>query len=106
MNPSDILVAVLFCLMCGCKTVGPPQTVKRVELDRFMGNWYVVASIPTLFEKGAHNAIENYQMDDNGRINVTFSFNKGGFDGPSKTYSSVAFIEDEYTCSEWRIQFI
>ena len=106
MNSYDILVTGLFFLMCGCKTVSPPQTVKEVELDRFMGDWYVVASIPTRFEQGAHNALENYQMDDKGHINITFSFNKGAFDGPLKTYSSAAFVHNEDTFSEWRIQFI
>jgi apolipoprotein D and lipocalin family protein len=33
-----------------------------VDLERFMGDWYVIANIPTFIEKGAHNAVEGYQM--------------------------------------------
>ena len=35
------------------------ETVKYVDLERFMGDWYVIANIPTFIEKGAVNAIES-----------------------------------------------
>ena len=40
------------------------QTVSYVDLDRFMGDWYVIANIPTFLEKGAHNAVERYDLND------------------------------------------
>jgi apolipoprotein D and lipocalin family protein len=39
-------------------------TVNYVDIERFMGPWYVIASIPTVLEKGAHNAVETYTLDD------------------------------------------
>ena len=30
------------------------KVVDRVDLPRFMGDWYVIANIPTLIERGAH----------------------------------------------------
>lgn len=53
----------LFCaaagmLLGGCQSV-PLATVPAVDLNRFMGDWYVIACIPTFIEKGAHNAIES-----------------------------------------------
>ena len=33
---------------------------EQVNLDLFMGDWYVIANIPTFIEKGAHNAVESY----------------------------------------------
>ncbi|HMP75862.1 MAG TPA: lipocalin family protein [Kiritimatiellia bacterium] len=91
--------------LAGCATVKPPPTVERVDLPRFMGDWYVIAGQFTPFEKGAHNAIENYRLDEKGRIPTTFSFNKGALDGPRKTFTSMAFVHDQETKAEWRIQF-
>ena len=50
------------------------KTVDYVDLEKFMGDWYVIANIPTFIEKGAVNAIESYQLDSNGRVKTTFTF--------------------------------
>jgi apolipoprotein D and lipocalin family protein len=61
------------------------KTVKSVDIQRFMGDWSVIANIPPWIEKGAHNAIESYRLDADGMIATTFTFRKGAFDGPLKT---------------------
>ena len=40
----------------GKKEFGELKTVDFVDLKRFMGDWYVIANIPTFIEKGAVNA--------------------------------------------------
>lgn len=60
----------------------PIHTVDNVDLNRFMGDWYVIASIPTFIEKDAFNAVESYRLDDDGTVATKFKFNKGSFDGP------------------------
>lgn len=81
-------------------------TVAALELERFMGDWYVIASIPTSFEKDAFNAIETYRLDDDGSIETTFRFNRGGFEGPLKTYRSRAFVMDTESNAHWGMQFV
>mgnify|MGYP001263578584 CR=1 FL=1 len=100
------LAPLLLLGLTGCATVKPPPTVPQVDLERFMGDWYVLAGQFTPFEKGAHNAIENYRLDEKGRIPTTFTFNKGALDGPRKTYTSMAFVHNQETKAEWRIQFL
>ena len=98
--------------MAGCQTGGgaggakPLPTVERVDLERFMGDWYVIANIPTFLEKGAHNAVERYALNEDGTIATTFFFNKGAFDGPRKEYNPKGFVHDEETKAEWRMQFL
>jgi len=70
-----------------------------------MGDWYVIANIPTAIEKEAYNAIETYRLDSDGTVATTFSFRKGGFDGPGKTYHPRGFVQDE-TNAVWGMQFI
>ena len=48
------------------------KTVDQVDIDRFMGPWYVIANIPTFLEKGAHNAVETYSLNDDGTIATQF----------------------------------
>lgn len=85
----------------------PIQTESFVDIDRFMGDWYVIANIPTSFEKNAWNAVENYQRGEGNRIETTFTFNKGGPDGKLKKYTPVGFVkEDDPSNAEWGMQFI
>jgi len=83
----------------------PLKTVDHVDIDRFMGDWYVIANIPTSIEKGAHNAIESYRLDDDGSIATTFTFHKDGFGGKLKTYEPRGFVSKESNAI-WGMQFI
>ncbi|MBK1648072.1 hypothetical protein CKO36_05505 [Rhabdochromatium marinum] len=82
------------------------DTVKQVDLDRFMGDWYVIANIPTFVEKGAYNAVESYQLNPDGSIATTFTFNKDAFDGPQKVYHPTGFVLDTDSNARWGMQFI
>jgi apolipoprotein D and lipocalin family protein len=90
----------------GCQSMPPIETADRVDLDRFMGPWYVIASIPTFAEKDVYNGIETYRLDADGTVATTFSFNKGGFDGPVKTYHPRGFIRDTKSNAVWDMQFV
>ena len=88
------LSLALLAALAGCGSVTPIQTVEQVDLDRFMGDWYVIANIPTPFEKGAHNAVESYKLNDKGEIETTFTYRKGAFDGPEKVMRPRGFVRD------------
>lgn len=101
-----IMATMALTAFWGCGSVPTIPTVAALDLERFMGDWYVIASIPTSFEKNAFNAIETYRLDDDGSIETTFRFNRGGFDGPVKTYRSRAFVMDAETNAHWGMQFV
>ena len=84
----------------------PIHTVESVDLKRFIGDWYVIASIPTYIETDAYNAVESYKLAEDGTIETTFRFNKGGFQGPLKTYTPRGFVEDKQSNAVWGMQFI
>jgi apolipoprotein D and lipocalin family protein len=84
----------------------PIHTVEFVDLNRFMGDWYVISSIPTFIEKDAFNAIESYRLEDDGTVATTFRFNKGSPDGPIKEYTPRGFIQDKTSNAVWGMQFI
>jgi apolipoprotein D and lipocalin family protein len=96
--------------LSGCKATvktEPLRAIDRhVDLKKFMGDWYVIAHIPTFIETQAYNAVESYQLDPDGTIATTFKFNKGSLDGPLKTYNPRGFVYNRETNAEWRMQFV
>ncbi len=101
-----LFVPLLLAILIGCRSPQPIATVSSVDLERFMGDWYVIASIPTAFEKNAFNALESYRLEADGTVATTFTYNKGAFDGPLKTYKSRGFVQAEGGNAVWGMQFI
>jgi apolipoprotein D and lipocalin family protein len=100
------LILLLPLFFTGCATVKPIRTAESVDLDRFMGDWYVVANIPTFLERDAWNALERYEMRDDGVILTTFRFNRGGPDGPVREFHPRGFVRDTESNAVWGMQFI
>ncbi|MBT8115776.1 MAG: lipocalin family protein, partial [Arenicella sp.] len=66
-------ILVLVLSVSGCASTQPMKTVDYVDLQRFMGDWYVIANIPTFLEKDAYNAVESYALNESGEIETTFT---------------------------------
>lgn len=96
---------VLFLQACSHTPEIALPRAKNVDLNRFMGDWYVIANIPTFIEKSAHNAIESYAMNEDGTIATTFRFNHDSFEGELKRYNPTGYVS-ENSNSEWGMQFI
>ena len=107
MIAQTLLLSSSLFLLVGCATSRPLlPTVEKVDLKRYMGPWYVIASIPTFIETEAYNAIEEYRLDVDGTIDTIFTFNQGSFDGPSKRYNPRGFVVDRVNNSTWGMRFI
>lgn len=103
-----LLLFFLSYIITGCASNKMTEIplVKQVDLAKFMGDWYVIAVIPTAIETDVYNAIENYQLNDDGTIATTFTFNKGAFDGKAKKYEPKGFIRPDTGNALWGMQFI
>ena len=96
-------LAVLL-LAGGCARAGQPvPVVSHVELPRYMGRWYVIASIPTRFERDGYNPVETYRLDPDGRICTAFRFRPGSFEAPVKQIHSVATVESGSGDAKWTV---
>jgi apolipoprotein D and lipocalin family protein len=89
----------------GCGGHAPLPTAEDVDLDRFMGRWYVIANIPTFIERDAHNAVETYVRDTDGTIATTFTFRRGAFDGKLVEYRPRGFVS-ERSPAVWGMRFV
>ena len=66
------ILMILLLALTACSTHKPMPAVKYVDLDRFMGDWFVIANIPTFLEKDSYNPVETYSLDNDGTIATTF----------------------------------
>ncbi|WP_158754002.1 lipocalin family protein [Dyella sp. S184] len=86
--------------------MAPIKPVAHVDLPRFMGSWYVIASIPSFVEKKAYNAIETYTLQPDGRIGTSFRYRNSSFDNPVKTIHSTGFVTPNTNNAVWGVQLI
>ncbi|HEY5970747.1 MAG TPA: lipocalin family protein [Pseudoxanthomonas sp.] len=94
-------------LLAGCAHKPPTlEPVASVDLPRFMGDWYVIAHIPSRPERQAYNAVESYALDADGRIQTTFRFRNHGFDAPLETMEPVGYVRPETGNAVWGMQFV
>ena len=91
----------------GCAHDRPAiRPVEQVDLSRFMGDWYVIAHIPSYPERNAFNAIESYALQADGTIRTTFRYRNGSFDAPLKAMHPHGFVEPGTGNAVWGMQFI
>ncbi len=98
-----VLAASLFALSA-CSHA-PMKTAEHVDIQRFMGDWYVLAHIPTSEEKDAWNAIESYRLQPGtaDTVEVTFAFRQGAFDGKLETMRPIGHVSDDP--AKWGMHF-
>jgi len=103
---STLAVGIGLVLSACASTPPTIPPVASVDLQRFMGDWYVIAHIPSFPEREAWNAVESYRLDDEGRIRTTFQFRKGSFDAPLKTMEPVGRVVPGTNNAVWDMQFV
>jgi apolipoprotein D and lipocalin family protein len=100
--------AITALLIAGCAVSPTPKIppVANVDLQRFMGDWYVIGNIPTRPERNAYNAVESYSLKPDGSIDTRFRYREGGFDGELKTMNPVGTVVPGTNNAVWGMQFI
>lgn len=101
------LFALLTTVLAGCSST-PVRipAVPAVDVPRFMGDWYVIAHIPSWPERQAFDAVESYALRADGRIQTTFRYRDGGFDRKLRTMKPIATVRAEGNGAIWDMQFL
>jgi apolipoprotein D and lipocalin family protein len=95
--------------VAGCATAPKPaplRTVAHVDLNRYMGNWYVIANIPYFLENGKVASYDTYSPRADGRMNNIFTFRKDSFTSPEKSWHGVAWVVNKESNAEWKVRFL
>jgi len=107
-----VLAATALFILSGCVSMNgapsrPLRPVAHVDLQRYMGGWFVIANIPYFAEKDCFDSVEGYALRPDGRIDNKFACREKSFDAPMKPQSkTIAAVYDASTNAEWRVQFL
>jgi apolipoprotein D and lipocalin family protein len=84
----------------------PLKTVEHVDLNRYVGDWYVFAHIPYSLEKGKVGTLDRYALRPDGKMDNIFLFRRGSLEAPLESWNGVAWVHNKETNAEWRVQFV
>jgi apolipoprotein D and lipocalin family protein len=88
---------------------GPSQpeltTVPYVDLNRYLGRWYEISSIPQSFQKGCTATRATYTANPDGTIGVLNECNLDSIDGKLKQGKGKARVVDSTTNAKLKVTF-
>jgi apolipoprotein D and lipocalin family protein len=105
------LAVAAMLTLCGCASMSgsssaPLRPVKYVDLQRYMGGWFVIANIPYFAEKDCFDSVEGYALRADGRIDNKFACREKSFDAPmTPKLKTIATVHDRTSNAEWRVPF-
>ncbi len=79
------------------------MTVPYVDIERFMGPWYVQGHTPLVIDDQSSNQIESYELKSDGTIATTFTFERFG---RKITLNPKGWVADKETNAHWKMQFV
>jgi apolipoprotein D and lipocalin family protein len=83
----------------------PLETVPHVELARYLGTWYEIASFPQSFQRGCTATSAIYTLRDDGQLDVVNRCRLGAPDGKMKEARGRARIVDRVTNAKLEVSF-
>jgi apolipoprotein D and lipocalin family protein len=99
-----LFLSPLFLVLFSCASSEKFDTVDRLEIPKFMGDWYVLAGRFTMFEQDVHNGLETYKFNtEKNRIDIGFTYNKKSFDGEKKSLPQKGWIQNTETNAHWKV---
>ena len=104
------LLALLLTSACATTTTArlglpPLQTVQSVDLQRYLGTWYEIASFPQSFQRGCTGTTATYSLKDDGEIEVLNRCRKGSLTGEETTATGRARVVDTETNARLEVSF-
>jgi apolipoprotein D and lipocalin family protein len=96
-------------MLAGCAPSGPGlpplHTVAQVDLPRYMGTWYEIASYPHRFQKGCVASRAEYELQADGKVKVVNQCRAESLDGPLKSVTGTARVVDATTNARLEVSF-
>jgi len=109
MRPLLVPLMALLVFFGGCaQTPAPldfPKPLPQIDLQRFSGDWHVIANIPYFAERGKLATRVGYRLRDDGKIDDLYFFRRA-FDKPEDSWEGIGEVVDTETNARWRVQFV
>lgn len=98
-----------FLLACmffsSCNQSQTLSTVPEVDLNKYAGRWYEIASYPQRFQRGCHCTTAEYTLSDEGYVIVENRCNKDSIKGKVSYIKGKAFVEENSGNAKLKVQF-
>lgn len=97
-------------LLAGCAIIGSPvldsiQTVDNVDLERYAGVWYEIASLPTWFANDLVCVTATYTLMEDGKIEVVNQGYVSTPDGKLDKITGTAWVPDPNEPGQLKVSF-
>lgn len=112
--PEQSVLAIFFCSLvnAACATTTTAslnlpmlKVVERVDLKRYTGTWYEIASFPQRFQRGCTATTATYSLRDDGDIDVVNRCRINSPDGSEKRAHGRARVVDKATNAKLEVSF-
>ena len=106
-----VLLAALAWVTSGCATttsrhsLPPLRTVARVDLARYAGTWFEIASFPQRFQAGCVASSATYTVASDGAVTVVNRCRDRAFDGPERSVVGRARVIDPTSNAKLEVSF-
>lgn len=81
------------------------QTTPKVDVNKYIGKWYEIASFPQRFQKNCHCTTAEYTLSPKGYLIVENRCKKGSVYGKEVSIRGKAFIEKGSNNAKLLVQF-
>ncbi len=81
------------------------QTVPNVDLNKYAGKWFEIASYPQRFQKGCHCTTAEYTLSDKGYVIVENRCNRDSVNGKQSYIKGKAFVDKNSGNAKLKVQF-
>src|SRR5688572_16897781 len=88
---SSLIILLMQCFSFN-RAIAQPVTVPAVDLNRYMGEWYEIASFPQRFQKGCHRTKAIYTLHEKGYVHVLNKCNRDSLNGKETSVDGKAFV--------------
>lgn len=102
---SYIILSFILPLLSVVSISQPLQTVPHVDLKKYAGKWYEIASFPQRFQKGCFGTSVEYTLTDKDYIIVENRCNKDSIDGKLTKIKGKAFVVENTGNAKLNVQF-
>ena len=104
------MIVGLSTFLTGCSTAEDGRTplalARDVDLNRYLGRWYVVANIPYFAERGNVGAYVEYSMRPDGQIADVYYAHEGSVVSPLTRREGRAYVVPGSNNALWRVTFL
>ena len=105
-----MLASMALSLLNGCAALQPKvdqplDVVQNVDIEKYMGKWFEIASIPMGFQADCTGTTATYTLNPDKTVKVFNQCFEKSLTGPEKNIEGKAWVVDDTVTSKLKVEF-